>query len=1121
MKKSILNKDIWLSFRQSKGRFLSIMFLMMLGSFALVGLKAASPDIENSANRYLSQMKMMDLAVMSDYGVSKADQKELNTIPNAQVEYGYFTDTVIGDSSTSVRVFSQTTNISKFKLVSGHFPSKENQVALASFYQGKYKIGDSITLNEEGTNDYALKQHTFTVTGFVNSSELASTISLGNSNSGSGTLSAYAVVMPKTFQSSVYTVARLKYDDLKALNSFGDSYRKKVKQYENELEKLVADNGKNRLSEIKKQAQTKIADGEAKIQTSQQALADAQQQLRNAQDQIDQKRADLELAQGQLTEKENLLAQGAAQIAQAEQTLASSKAKLDTAAAQLSSGWGQLNQMKTQLDQAASQLSAAKENVTNAQATLATAQAELEKGQMQLAAAKTDLQTKIAALQAQGIDPATVPEIVAAQTQLAQEEAKLNLARTELEKKQAEFQTGLSQYKSQEALYQAGLAQYQSAAEALNAKQAEYDAGLAQYQNGQATLKNKQADYQAGQVRLAQAKQQIADGQAQLDQAQATLNDKKTEYEKQKKDAETKIKNGQADIQKAKDEVAGLSVPTYRVYTRRTFPGADEYTTTGNRAYGISAVGNAFPIVLYLVAALVTVTTMTRFVSEERTNAGVLKALGYRNQDVVKKFVIYGLVSSLLGTVIGSLLGTYFLPYILGKTIFKTSTYPALRLDFYWEISLIALVCSVLCGVAPALYIAHKELKEKPSQLLLPKAPTKGSKILLERIDFIWRRLSFTQKVTARNIFRYKQRMLMTIFGVAGSVALLFAGLGMSSSMEGMGNRQYGDIIKYDAVISQKHHLKSDEQAAINHLLADKKIAKKCSIYQETFTKKIKGAKDEQSLALFVTTGKDFHHFIELYDSQSKASLNLSSHGAVISQKLATIMHVSVGDTFEVTSDEGKRYKIKVSGITEMYAGHFIFMNQDYYQTVFARKFQENAYLIKLKDSSSKNVQDTAAAFMKLTGVRAVVQNTGILEQIDVIVKSLGFVMQILTVASILLTIVILYNLMNINVAERIRELSTIKVLGFHNKEVTLYIYRETILLSVIGIIVGLFLGNILHRSLLETIAPDAFLLNPTVSVFVYLVPIFSIIMILIVLGFMVNAILRRIDMLEALKSVD
>lgn len=245
MKKSILNKDIRLSFRQSKGRFLSIMFLMMLGSFALVGLKAASPDIENSANRYLSQMKMMDVAVMSDYGISKADQKELNAIPNTYVEYGYFTDTVIGDSSASVRVFSKTDKISQFKLVSGHFPTKEDQVALASFCQRKYKIGDSITLNEEGTNEYALKRHTFTVTGFVNSSELASTISLGSSNSGSGTLSAYAVVTPKTFQSSVYTVARLRYNNLKTLNSFGDSYRKKVKQHEDELEKLLADNGKN------------------------------------------------------------------------------------------------------------------------------------------------------------------------------------------------------------------------------------------------------------------------------------------------------------------------------------------------------------------------------------------------------------------------------------------------------------------------------------------------------------------------------------------------------------------------------------------------------------------------------------------------------------------------------------------------------------------------------------------------------------------------------------------------------------------------------------------------------------------------------------------------------------
>lgn len=1121
MKKSILKKDIWLSFRQSKGRFLSIMCLMMLGSFALVGLKAASPDIENSAHRYLVKMKLMDLAVISDYGISQDDQKELNTLKHARVEYGYFKDTVIEDSSTSVRVFSQTNKISRFRLVSGEFPRNENQIALASFYQRKYKIGDSITLNEEGSNKSVLKQHTFTVTGFVNSSELAPTISLGESTSGSGSLSAYAVVSPKTFKSSVYTVARVTYEDLTNLNSFGDIYRKKLKIHQNDLKKMLADNGKNRLSTIKSEAQKKITEGEATIKKTQQTLADAQKQLTAGQRTIDQKKAELQEVQNQLLEKESRLAQGATQIAQAEQTLDKSKIQLNTAADQLTARWIQLNQNKAHLDSANNQLTAAKEKLTSSQAKLSAAQTGLEQGQAQLASAKIALQEKIGQLKAQGIDPSTVAEIVAAQAQITKKEAELNVAKTELANQQAIYRLALAQYQQQEQAYQVGNHQYQAALATLKQKQSEYNVGKAQYQSGLTVLESKKKEYQAGQVQLEQAKQKIATGQSQITQAQTELNDKKSQYDKQKKEAEIKIKNGQADIQKAKDEFAGLTVPSYHIYTRRTFPGSQEYLTTGTRAHGISSVGNVFPIVLYLVAALVTVTTMTRFVNEERINAGLLKALGYKNQDVVKKFVVYGLVSGLSGTVIGILAGTYFLPYILGKTVFRTTTYPPVRLDFYWEISLLALLCSILCSVAPALYIARKELKEVPAQLLLPKVPNKGSKILLEQVGFIWKRLNFTQKVTARNIFRYKQRMLMTIFGVAGSVALLFAGLGMSSSMGGIGERQFGDIIKYDAVISQKNHISQKERADLNHLLSSSKITQKGSIYHQDFTKTIKGLKDEQTLSLFVTLEKDFQHFIEMYDSKTKSPLKLSTRGAVVSQKLADVLHVSAGDTFELTSDDGKHYKIKVIAISEMYAGHFIFMNKAYYKAAFKSDFHTNAYLIKLKNSSSKNVQDMAAAFMKLSGVRAVVQNTSMIEQIHTIVKSLGFVMQILTLVSILLAVVILYNLTNINVAERIRELSTIKVLGFYNKEVTLYIYRETIVLSIIGIIVGIFSGKLLHGFLLQMIAPENILLNPNVSSTVYLVPILSIMLILIVLGFMVNYILKRVDMLEALKSVD
>lgn len=1121
MKKSILNKDILLSFRQSKGRFISIMCLMMLGSFALVGLKVASPDIENTVSGYLKQLNALDLAVISDYGISKDDQKELSQVKGAKIEYGYFTDTVIDDSSKAVRVFSRTDKISQFELVSGKMPSKKNELALASFYKGKYKIGDKISLNEKNGSDQLLKEHTFVITGFVNSSEMSSIKTLGASNAGSGSLSAYAVVPNQTFTSSVYTIARLRFDDVKKLNSFSDSYRKKVEAHQKDLEDLVKGNGKNRLADIKSEAKDKISKGQTEIENAQKALTDAQAQLTSGQAQIDQKRGELAAAQGQISEKESLLAQGANQIAQAEQTLAASKNQLDAASNQLAAGQAQLNQTKAQLDAAAAPLAAAKAQLDAQKGQLDAVAATISQNQAQLNTAKADLQAKIAALQAQGVDPTTVPEIAAAQNQIASQEAALSAAQAQLEAGQATYDAAYAQYQSKAAPYEAGLSQYQAAQATFESKQAQYQSGLAQYQAGQATLASKKAEYQSGAAQLAQAKSQVASSQSQINQAQATLNEKKATFETEKSKVEQKIKDGQGNIQKAKDEMAGLSVPSYHVYTRSTLPGAEEYRMTATRSSGISSVGNIFPLVLYLVAALVTVTTMTRFINEERINAGVLKALGYNNSDVIKKFVIYGLVAGLTGTFIGVLAGLYLLPYILGKALFVTATYPTVHLAFHWPITLIAILCSIICSVLPALHIARKELKEAPAQLLLPKPPSKGSKILLERLTFIWKRLTFTQKVTARNIFRYKQRMLMTIFGVAGSVALLFAGLGITSSLSGIGERQFGGIITYDAIVSQRKHISSEEKTDLQKELNSGKLSDKQAVYSETFTKTVKGQKDEQSLTLFAVDAQDFKGFVNLYDSKSKKELKLSSKGAVISQKLATILHVSVGDSFEVTSDEGKTYKIKVSAVSEMYAGHFIFMDKDYYQEVFKQDFAENAYLIKLKDSSSRNVQNVAADFMKLAGVRTVVQNTTMIEQINATVQSLGLVMQILTLVSILLAVVILYNLTSINVAERIRELSTIKVLGFHNKEVTLYIYRETISLSLIGIVVGILSGRLLHQLLLQIIAPSNVMFNSAVTLSVYLIPVVSIILILFVLGFVVNHRLRHVDMLEALKSVD
>ncbi|MDU5971098.1 MAG: ABC transporter permease, partial [Finegoldia magna] len=425
-----------------------------------------------------------------------------------------------------------------------------------------------------------------------------------------------------------------------------------------------------------------------------------------------------------------------------------------------------------------------------------------------------------------------------------------------------------------------------------------------------------------------------------------------------------------------------------------------------------------------------------------------------------------------------------------------------------------------ICSVLPAVYISIKELRETAAQLLLPKPPTKGSKIFMERITPLWSRMTFTQKVTARNIFRYKQRMFMTIFGVAGSVALLFAGLGISSSINGIQTKQYGQIIQYDAVVAKKDFVTEKEQAKIDRLLKSDDIQGYLPIHFENITKNIKGIDDEQTITMLVTHTDTFSPYINLEHKNTEDALKITDDGIVVSQKLADLMRVNTGDTITLKIANKDR-KFKIAQITKMYAGHFIFMSDDYYETIVGEKVDDNSYFIALKDKSKTNVEKVTAKFMASNGIKAVSQNTNVIIQVESMTNSLTKVMTVLTIMSLLLAIVILYNLTNINVAERIRELSTIKVLGFFNKEVTMYIYRETICLSIIGIIAGIFGGKILHKIILDKVAPAEIFFNPNIEVWVYILPILLVIGILYALGVIVNHKLKKVDMLEALKSVD
>jgi len=602
----------------------------------------------------------------------------------------------------------------------------------------------------------------------------------------------------------------------------------------------------------------------------------------------------------------------------------------------------------------------------------------------------------------------------------------------------------------------------------------------------------------------------------QKSQASSQLGEAKEQLKQEKEklsQAETNLASEKAKWQTSQDEVNALTEPTYHVYNRKSSPTGQGYLMYSNSAMSIRAVGNIFPVVLYAVAAMVTFTTMTRFVDEERTNAGIFKALGYHSKDIIAKFVIYGLVAGTLGTLLGILLGHYVLAPTISHIITERMIVGESQQNFYWTYSCLALGLSLIASVLPAYLVSRRELHEEAAQLLLPKPPVKGSKILLERITFIWSRLSFTQKVTARNIFRYKQRMLMTIFGVAGSVALLFAGLGIQSSVVGVADRQFKDLQQYQMVLSVNSRASDSDKAKLEEKLKSDEVENYRLIFSKQIEEDYAGKAGVQTVTMMVTDQDDLAPFVLLEKNGEKLGL---SNGVVLTEKLAQLAGVSVGDNFTI---DGKTFKVRA--ITEHYVGHFVYMNQATYEEIYGQAPKMNTYLVQLKDKSEVNTERVAGEFMEQAAVSGLVQNASTIQLFESFANSLNHTMAILVLVSVLLAIVILYNLTNINVAERIRELSTIKVLGFHNKEVTLYIYRETIILSLIGMIVGLVSGFYLHQFLIQMIAPGTFRFQPKVGWEVYLIPILAVSVILTILGFFVNHYLRKVDMLEALKSVE
>ncbi|HEM5143496.1 TPA: FtsX-like permease family protein [Streptococcus suis] len=1121
MKKKIYWKDMRQSLLSSKGRFLSIFSLMMLGALALTGLKVTAPNMEKTAQAYIASHRTMDLAVISGLGLSQADLDELETIEGATLEAGYFKDVVTNEGQTAIRLFSAPQNLSTYKVVEGEMPSQKGQIALSASFKNRYKLDDTVQVMESDKDGKILTQTSFTLVGFVASAEIWDNETMGMAASGDGQLGGYGLVSQDTFKSEVYTIARIRYDDLVDLPYYSQAYQDRLDQHQEDLEKLLANNDEQRLATIQAEGQTEIDKGEAEIGQAQSQLDQAAGELASGKDQLASGRSEFARGRAKLVQSEMELRTVLAQLLQTKFQLDESKKELDNQKDKLDQSKSFLDVSHEGLLETAQRLESAKQQLDSQNAQLSQTASQISTGRASWFQAQKELDLEIANHLQEGQTLSDYPDLLARQEALDAEKARLDQLEADYEQANQAYLQGYDYYQTKQNEYNSNLAQYQTWNQEYQAGLARYQAGLSQYEQGIVAYNKGVEDYEWGLSQLESSNQLLRQEELRLEEADKELSQAQSQFSEKKATADQEISQAQTEIAQAKSDLSKLEKAPYQVYTRSSLPGGDGYTTYSNATRSIAAVGNVFPVVLYLVAALVTFTTMARFVDEERTQSGLLKALGYTNRQIIAKFILYGLAAGLVGTIVGIIAGNLLLSPLISDIITQTTVIGPAKLHFYPLWTGLALLLSLASSVLPVYLVARRELTEKPAQLLLPKPPVTGSSIWLEKWPAIWSRLSFTHKVTARNIFRYKLRMLMTIFGVAGTVALLFGGLGIRSSISGVVQRQFGELIHYDMLVVENSRATEEELDKLTHFLQSEQVRQSLPVAFEQLHQTVEenGQRKNLSISLYISDRRDFGNQVSL-ESSTGQPIKLSDRGIVLTEKLAQIYGVSVGDKLSLTLED-KEVSVRVEAVADMYAGHFIYMTDSYYEQVTGKQKTANAYLVQLKDSQSGHIQTLATQLLAMPAVRSLVQNTSLIDMLTTIAGSLQTIMTILVILSILLGLVILYNLTIINMSERIRELSTIKVLGFHNKEVTMYIYRETIALSLIGMLVGLVGGIYLHKLLLAMIGSDSIRFNPSVGLEVYLIPILAISGILAALGWYVNHHLRKVDMLEALKSVD
>ena len=1016
--KSALLKDSIKEIKNTYKRFLSILVMAFLGVGFFAGMRAASPDMVDTIDQYYKESQVYDIKILSTLGLTNDDIDAISEIDEIENTVGtYETEGKIEiDNKEIITKIMSVEKLNKPILLQGNLPKTQNECVVEdSFLTANHKsIGDTIevevekTKNDEGEEVEYLNKNILKIVGTVKS-PLYISRDRGTSSLGSGKIDYYIYVPKENIKANeIYTNIYIKLKNSENYTTSSEKYEEYIAEVKEKIEAIKEEREKARHDKLVDIATEKVKEAEEKLNENKQ---NAQQQIEEAKQKIEN---------------------GKNKIEKAEVKLNSSKKEADT---KFKSAYNQIQMAKESIFQNETQLN----------------QKEQEAGQQitELEIKKQELQTQFDTIE---------NNLTQLETQYNQIKDNPNIS----EEQKQMLENKIQMLKQSKQTIKAGIEQINNG---ITTGKQEIENAKTQLQNAKNELTKKEKQYEATKTAtyssLENAKIEIEKSKAELEKGEKELEEKQEEFKDKIADAESKLID-------SREKIANIENPTWYVL--------DRYSNTGYNSFiqdteSIENISKVFPIVFFMVALLISLTSMTRMVEEQRTQIGTLKALGYNKLQIASKYVIYAGLACVIGGVLGMSVGFVLLPQIIW-TMYQMMYQMTdnIHISFNIIIGGMGLLLICVCIIGATIYAVLKELVQTPSTLMRPKAPKMGKRVLLEKIPFIWKRLSFSQKVTVRNIFRYKKRFLMTIIGILGCTALIVVGFGVRDSIRCIMPNQFEKVFNYDMQIGLKNGLEDEQKQKYIISLQEKTELEK--VVETYMTSNIaKNQENEEDVQIIVPKEpKDLDEVINLTDVKTGEKVQLEENAICLTDKVAELLNVKQGDTITLKDSKDKERQVKISNIVENYVYHYVYMSRITYENLYGENYNTNMLFTKNNNLSKEQETNLATEIMNQSEVASISRNSSIMNLLDDTMKSLNYVVIILIVSAGLLAFVVLYNLSNVNISERIRELATIKVLGFYDKEVYSYVTRETVILTAIGIVLGLIGGYFLNYFIIRNL---------------------------------------------------